>query len=76
MILASLLLLMSFYFDLLEDYDLVSMVLGFLVCIILQFTLLSYFLAEDMEALQMDEFGVSTVLPMQSRIRLKLCSGS
>ena len=45
------------------------MVLGFLVCVILQFTLLSYFLAEDMEALQMDEFGVSTVLPMQSRIR-------
>lgn len=57
-ILVALLLLMCFYFDLLDDYDLVSMILGFSVCIILQFTLLSYYFSEEMEALQMDEIGV------------------
>jgi hypothetical protein len=74
--LASLLLLMCFYFDLLEDYDLVSMILGFLVCVILQFTLLSYYLAEDMEALQMDEFGVSKQTSTQFKTKSRTCLGS
>ena len=41
------------------------MVLGFMVCIILQFTLLSYFFKEEMKKLKMDEIGVSTKVPIK-----------
>lgn len=63
-LLASLILAMCFYFDLFEDYDLVSMIFGFLVCIILQFTLLSYYFQEDMQKMKMDEIGVSNCFAM------------
>ncbi len=67
---------MCLYFDLFEDYDLVSMIFGFLVCIILQFTLLSYYFQEDMQKMKMDEIGVSNYFAMQLGIKLDLCLGS
>ena len=50
------------------------MVLGFLVCTILQFTVLSYYFEEEMNTLQMDEFGVSNLHSIQSKIKSKLLS--
>jgi len=36
-------LLTAFYFDILQDYDVLSLLLGFVVCIIIQFSFLSYY---------------------------------
>jgi hypothetical protein len=72
-VLTSLLLLMCFYFDLLEDYDLISMILGFLLCIIVQFSLLSYYFREEMRKWKLDEIGVSKLSYIQLVGRSKIC---
>ena len=58
-IMSSLLVLICFYFELTDDNDVLSMVLGFMVCIILQFTFFSYTFKDEMKKLKTDEIGVS-----------------
>lgn len=65
-ILIAFLLLVSFYLDLLSDYDALSLVLGFVVCIILQFSFLSYYFRREMKKYKIDEIGVRTATLMQS----------
>ena len=47
-----------FYLDLLNNYDMVSLVLGIVVCLIVQFSLLSYYFRKEMEHYGIDEIGV------------------
>lgn len=73
-VLMALLLLISFYFDLLQDYDLLSLLLGFVVCIILQFSFLSYHFQEEMKKFRMDEVGIRTTVSTQSSGRSNFSS--
>lgn len=61
-ILVIFLLIICFYFDLLEDYDALSLVLGFVVCLTLQFFFLSYYFRNEMKKYKIDEIGVRTSL--------------
>ena len=47
-----------FYFDLLSNYDLVSLLLGFITCLVLQFSFLSYYFQKEMQQYGIDEIGV------------------
>jgi hypothetical protein len=72
----ALLVVISFYFELLQDYDLLSLLLGFVVCIILQFSFLSYQFQDEMKKFKMDEVGIRTPPPTQSSGRSNCCSAT
>jgi hypothetical protein len=54
--------IVCFYFNLLENYHFLSLVLGFSACIVFQLKLLQYIFKKEMYKMQIDEFGARKLL--------------